>query len=256
MVTQCHRKVSQPNGDAMRLSRFDADSSPSTIQRFSATRSLLCWPILLWITTSAGAQVATWPSARARHHMAYDQALQQVLLLGGAQPRLQGVAKDTALWSWDGTRWRIVSASLSARDNNATAYDAGRARFVMHGGSNRIADLNDTWEWDGRRWREIPTAEAPSPRWDAEMIYDPIRERIVLFGGRSRDGNAGDTWEYDGRAWKRLNVTGPSPRNGHAMTYDPRTKTILLFGGRNEPTYFDDLWEFDGAWKQLPGPQP
>ncbi len=70
----------------------------------------------------AGAQNVAWPPAPARHHMVYDPASSQVLLLGGAQPRrADGAGPDRMLWSWGGSVWQPHPSALPPRANEGGA---------------------------------------------------------------------------------------------------------------------------------------
>ncbi len=102
------------------------------------------------------------------------------------------------------TNWtQRASTGPLARAGHAMAYDSGRGRVVLFGGSpNGSTSLfADTWEWDGTNWNQRNPATPPSARNAHDMAYDSARGRVVLFGG-SDYGAAGisnpraDTWEY------------------------------------------------------------
>jgi hypothetical protein len=194
------------------------------------------------------AQPAVWPTPRARHHMVYDPATQQVLMLGGAQPR--GSASDSSLWSWNGSVWQSRSTTLGPRVNYAMAFDAGRGRLIVHGGGGRP---DETWEWDGRDWRLVG-AVGPGARGHHTMVYEPLRKQAVLFG-HNDDTPAIDTWGWDGQTWKQLATDGPPARGVATMAVDTKRNVVVLFGGCCASGLRGDTWEWDGQrWKQIVTP--
>lgn len=176
-----------------------------------------------------GAQVASSPVGRARHHLAYDPATQRVLLLGGAQVVSAGGTRDSALWAWNGSTWRSSASILPQRQNEAAAFDSSRGRLVVHGGSSRDGELDDTWEFDGESWRMIG-ASGLGARAHHSMVFDAARKQVVLFGN-SDSATANDTWGWDGRTWKLLASDGPPRRGVHAMAYDATRAVVVMFGG-------------------------
>jgi hypothetical protein len=140
------------------------------------------------------------------------------------------------------------------------AYDAGRQRTVLFGGSNSSGQLADTWEWDGVNWAQRTPATSPLRRIQHAMAYDAARQRTVLFGGLATLGPfLGDTWEWDGVSWiQQSPAASPPARSQHAMAYDLRRQRVVLFGGVMSATVFADLWEWDGSsWvQQSPAPRP
>jgi len=104
------------------------------------------------------------------------------------------------------------------------AYDSGRGRTVLFGGTGAGAD---TWEWDGENWTQMADLGPPA-RSDAAMAYDTHRNQTVLFGGSN---GMADTWGWDGRNWTQLADGGAWPRSKFAMAYDSKRQLIVLFGG-------------------------
>lgn len=154
----------------------------------------------------------------------------------------------------------ISSGAPSPRALHAMAYDAGRERLVVFGGSGGSGRLNDTWEYDSEHWVEIITSTTPPAREfqaQPEAVYDSARGRVVLFGGSDGSTLFGDTWEYDGGNWAEIQTdSAPSPRRGHAMAYDTQRERTVLFGGVTDDTVANDTWEFDGVdWIKV-GPTP
>jgi hypothetical protein len=147
----------------------------------------------------------------------------------------------------------------SPRAFPAMAYDSGRGRTVLFGGSSIIEAgtlSGDTWEWDGANWTQMADS-GPSPRTQSVMAYDAQRAQTVLFSGLGVvEGQ--DTWGWDGNNWTQLADSGPPQRVLAAMAYDSKRQRSLLFGGGASEAY-GDTWAWDGAaWTQLAeaGPPP
>src|SRR6266851_5666984 len=91
------------------------------------------------------------PSARFWHSMAFDSGLGRTRLFGGdhVAPFSLGPVNDT--WEWDGANWTqdVPSAAPSPRAGQSMAYDSGRARTIVFGGTDEGFPgvfYNDTWE--------------------------------------------------------------------------------------------------------------
>jgi len=92
--------------------------------------------------------------------MVYDEAIQKIVLFGGAygfvNPPNFGLRPDT--WTWDDRGWtrQAPQTSPPGRVNAAMAYDAERQQVLLFGGltqANQVQALaNDTWTWDGTTW--------------------------------------------------------------------------------------------------------
>src|SRR5229473_2758607 len=91
------------------------------------------------------------PSARFWHSMAFDSGLGRTRLFGGdhVAPFSLGPVNDT--WEWDGANWTqdVPSAAPSPRAGQSMAYDSGRARTIVFGGTDEGFPgvfYNDIWE--------------------------------------------------------------------------------------------------------------
>jgi hypothetical protein len=191
---------------------------------------------------------ASTPPARAEAGIAYDSHRRRIVLFGGHRTVAGERIRYGDTWEWDGHRWEQVSSvGPTARNGAAMAYDAGRKRVVLFGGSGA---LDETWEWDGQAWERIFSARAEG-RFNSSMAYDSGRGALIRFGGWTRQGRVGDTWRYDGSQWTKLADDGPSGRNHTAIAYDSRRGTLVLFGGHDGEQVFGDTWEWNGqSWSQ------
>jgi len=188
------------------------------------------------------------PPALSDHVMV--EFLGRAFLFGGA---MAGSSLSNETWIWSGTTWTKLAPKVNpaARMRSAGAYDLGRNRFVLFGGSSGLSSglMNDTWEFDGTNWTQIKTLAAPSPRNDTGMAYDVARRRIVLLGGRDSTGAVNDHWEYDGKNWVQIKPkTLPTTRQDHSLVYDSGRRVMIAYGGFHTGLQIrSDLWEYDGT---------
>lgn len=152
--------------------------------------------------------------------------------------------------------WTLVTpaAAPEPRSMHVMAYDAGRQRMVVFGGSSIAGNWTNTWEFDGATWTEVTTSNAPGQRTGARMTYDATRAVVVLFGGHDGTNHLSETWEYDGSDWTDVTVGGgPSARGAPAFVFYPGRGGIVLFGGY-DGSVRADTWLYNGAWSQLNPP--
>lgn len=207
---------------------------------------------------AASPPVVHWPLARSTHTMVWNDQLQEVMLLGGIDN-----AQDSALWSWNGERWKQRAfAGGAGRGHAAMAYDSHRNRVIVQGGfeaifgTNTPVRFNDTWEWDGRNWRAA-ASDGPAQRDHHAMVYDPVRRLTLLFGGHHFNGSTNDfladTWAWDGLKWTKLADSGPPARTTHRLIFDSLRKRVVMFGGWGvDNRLLNDTWAWDGkAWEQI-----
>jgi hypothetical protein len=200
------------------------------------------------------------PSPRALPGMAYDFAHRKMVLFGGRGVPGDQDKDNQDTWAWNGAKWIKIAAGggPAARNAHGMAYDGGRERTVLFGGSNG-SQFGDTWEWDGTIWTQRSAASSIGPRAEVGMVYDGVHARTVLFGGEDGSKDFGDTWTWDGKVWTQVADTGPTARRHPGMTYDSARHRTVLFGGANAAsgTYFGDTWEWDGVrWTQVASTGP
>jgi hypothetical protein len=189
--------------------------------------------------------LATSPSPRCRHAMAYDSVRQKTVLFGGFSSTFHNET-----WEWDGTNWTqyFPVTSPSGRGFHAMAYDFVRQKTVLFGGcdNNNGGGVfnNETWEWDGTNWTLRSPTTSPSVRNSHAMAYDSVNKKIVLFGGNNGTVYNDEMWEWDGTNWLQhfSTTVTPSARCGHAMVYDSVRQKIVLFGGNPSN---NETWEWD-----------
>jgi hypothetical protein len=203
--------------------------------------------------SSCAAWAISIPDVHGRDYagLAYDSDKQRTIIFGGATC-VQIFASSGAFWNctpqvnatdaYDGTSYTQLDdgtgTAPAARLFHGMAYDSGRKRVVVFGGSSGPDDaegtaspIGDTWEFDGAHWSEAHPAHSPSPRFGAALYYDALRARTVLFGGTSNDGVESDVWEWDGIDWlQRTPSNSPGAFGFPDMTYDSTRQHGLLYG--------------------------
>lgn len=195
-----------------------------------------------WIEFEGGT-----PPPRAEPAMVFDSNRSRIVLFGGHRTIGGQRQRLGDTWEWDGQRWEQRSAEGPApRNGAAMAFDSGRHRVVLFGGSGATGD---TWEWDGDRWELLASAVAPG-RFNSVMGYDERQGLVVRFGGWTGESRVGDTWTYNGTEWKIVATEGPPGRNHSAMAYDENRQALVLFGGHDGERVFGDTWELkDESWE-------
>jgi hypothetical protein len=187
----------------------------------------------------------------------YDLRLRRVVLVGAPGDPKEGDLDN--VWSWSGEGWELsASAGPQGRVNAAAAYDAGRGRAVVAGGSRKTRDgrgwevVGDAWEGDGSGWQRAPDV---SPR-DHHSLVEDGRGGLLMFGGIPADRGGtwpADTWGLRSGAWKHVATKGPPARGRAGLACDVRRRRVVLFGGVSAPsgpsqaqTFLDDTWTWDG----------
>jgi len=206
----------------------------------------------------------TSPSPRWGHGMVHDPVEGRFVLFGGQHRRVRGNRpywlNDTWVWWPEGNTWRSSAhADPEERKDHAMAFDEGRGKVVLHGGSGRsywwVGDRSP-WELDWGSWRwsrradQDPLGALCS---DHTMVFDPQRGKMVFFGGCLEE----DYLEWDGDTGEAARWTArgarPGPRSNHAMVFDPALGKVLVSGGRGAPGQGDLVtWSWQGAADDIP----
>ena len=198
-----------------------------------------------WARRTSG-ETGADPAARIYPGLAFDRLNDRTVLFGGVAGRVWPEGTS----SWDGARWRTITAGGPAgRHGHAMAYDETLQRVLVFGGYGAAGLEGDTWILDGSRWRTHAGA-GPAARIGAMMAYDRVRRRLVLFGGSTgATGLLGDTWLWDGATWAEVNIGSPAPaaRALGAMAWDAASETLVLAGGIVAGARVNDVWDWDGS---------
>ena len=156
-----------------------------------------------------------------------------------------------------GPTWASPNATPSARYLHAAAFDQGRGRMVVFGGSDGTGPLNDTWEHDGSTWIRRTPANSPSWISAATMTYDPVRGLIWMATGAAGE----EVWTWDGDTWTQAPSLPPLPASlsgpGRRIVWHGGTNpgVLALHPGGISPTLGlmpGATWRFDGnSWVSM-----
>jgi hypothetical protein len=169
-------------------------------------------------------------------------------------------------------QWSLATPGAAPGVRIGHAMAADTLGFVVQFGGDRGVFPNpynnETWVFDGVAWTQLPTATAPSPRTEAQLVYDVLRGRYVLFGGWTSSISIGsgnsETWEFDGVSWTQMApTTSPPGVWKHGAAYDLVRGRTVIYGGATSglPGAVATTWEYDGVtWQQRtptgsPGPR-
>ncbi len=180
------------------------------------------------------------PSPRYGHAMAYDEARQVVVLVGGQGSG--GLLSDT--WEWNGSSWTFRNQDQVPRLMlHSMAYDSRRRVTVLFGGNLTTGRSQETWEWNGSSWT-FRTDARPSPRSSSTMAFDKKRGVVILYGGFAVPPDD-DTWEWNGVEWTTIGTSGPLwpiPSAGERMVYDAARDRIVYSPGPDVDTHTWELY--------------
>lgn len=174
-------------------------------------------------------------------------------LLGACTIAPEGRASPLA----ESARWaQITGAGPLARWGHVAAFDPGRNRVLVWGGTDTRVTFDDLWAFslDSNTWRELSAPGGPPGRTTAAAVVDAARDRMIVVGG---SGAGNEVWSLDlaRLTWVRL-PSGPSARFDLAATAND-TKAWFFGGFSAQDRALDDLWQLDLAtdtWRQLPAP--
>jgi hypothetical protein len=167
------------------------------------------------------------------------------------------------MWSWDGSTWTELTATIPDLFYLYTrsAFDSARGVIVLTGLRNTTFE---TWEWNGTTWTQRLDVGSPTAVFGHALAFDTTREVLVMYGGRLENQVVlpQQTWEYDGVTWIRRTVPPPGDAGAQLTAAFDRTRgRVVMFGGYNTSFQASSrVWEWDGvAWTEpalLPGTSP
>ncbi|MCI4325980.1 MAG: PKD domain-containing protein [Thermoplasmata archaeon] len=229
----------------------------------------------------AGAPAADWfdlssnwsqylPGERTFSAMAYDPALDGILIFGGYNN--SGVGADGDTWLFTNGQWENLTPTGStqppARWAALLAWDPVNQEMVLFGGRNSLTELNDTWTYGSAGWTQLLPATEPSARQQQFSLfaYDPTLHADYLYGGicflcfPANYNN--DSWTFVNGSWTNIttSVTG-GPAFLDAGAWNPTTSSLVAYtSNRTDCTGSTATMSFNGtAWNvtganSSPGP--
>jgi hypothetical protein len=222
------------------------------------------WVLRHGVWTNLTSDLRTAPSPRYYPGMAWDPALDAVVLFGGINDPIS--FSDT--WMFVHNHWTnltgFVGPSPAGRSYAAMSFDSTSGDLLLFGGFNEspFREYGDTWEFRSERWVNLTSSllVSPPPRPDAAMADDPGDGRVVLFGGDSPNDSVpfyNDTWGFSAGNWTNLSPVlsrAPSGREDPALSSDAGAGFLLLFGGTTTPgtPALRDTWTLSGrVWSNV-----
>ncbi|MEZ4367626.1 MAG: hypothetical protein R2939_15320 [Kofleriaceae bacterium] len=169
-----------------------------------------------------------WPVARSGRAVAYDAARDELVIHGGADEALLGVA-ETFTWSWT-SGWTLQTPSTAGPAAHASTmtYRAADQRVVLMGGcldGDCQPRVGTPWLWDGATWQD---AGGPADgNYASSVAYDPVADVVTWRGGWDGSSNGHtrdwrDGWLSDVQGAKFID---------NQIAYDAVGARMLFFGG-------------------------
>lgn len=184
------------------------------------------------------------PGVDEQSAMAYDPAIQRVIMYGGT------TAGGNQTWMFHAGRWTLLHPSTSPPGLRLAklTYYAPASELLLYGGCSGggcVPVYNATWAFAHGTWTQLRPLQNPGPRFWYAMAYDPSLHSVVLFGGSNRTSLQSDTWLFTSGNWSLFCAhCGPSARYIPVSTYDPSANAVVLYGGSAAGGFSNQTWEF------------
>ncbi|HYA10840.1 MAG TPA: kelch repeat-containing protein [Thermoplasmata archaeon] len=147
------------------------------------------------VISNSTCTVTTCPAARAGAMMAYDPALDGMLLFGGLNLSL--TFNDT--WLFANGSWTNLTSTAgnapSPRFSGAMTYDPSDNYVLLFGGEGSLDNaLADTWKFSDGRWTNLTAGLSPAPSARANAaITDSPDGYVMLYGGLNSYNNGSNS---------------------------------------------------------------
>ena len=195
------------------------------------------------------------PTPRSDSQVAYDPAVDVVLLVGG----FNGTAYLGDVWAYDvrNNSWSPRSAAVqpSARADGRMVYVPFQDRFILYGGNDYSGPngsnhhLADTWAFsrNDNVWTPLTRAGDPGARDYPIFSFDPVTKMIFLTGGFGSNTILSGLWAFNvaSEVWVDLTPAfSPPPRFASAGGFDLVNNVLVLFGGLGNNGLLADTWQY------------
>lgn len=196
------------------------------------------------------------PDARARAHLIYHPASNEIFLINGYNSHTDSTQNN--VWKWDGNRWKeIVAYGPGSIVGDAAALNSKTGEIIIFGGWGKGGfdkdSRNEVWSFNGRKWNKVET-NIIDKHDHHKMVYADHLHAFVIYGGRNAASGIPDstTWILKDGVFTPLQIPGPGASGNAGFAYDRERKKVVLFSAKayNIPA---NLWEFDGQrWEKIP----
>ncbi|MFT3693130.1 MAG: DUF4215 domain-containing protein [Kofleriaceae bacterium] len=194
---------------------------------------------------------ATKPPPRYDGVMAYDDALQAIVLVGG-RTAFSTMKADT--WTYDGAWHDVTNGTQPIVADAGLAWDAGAQELVLAGGVSTVTDQAVTWTWNGSAWTNRGNLGYSARQ---QLMLAETKDGLLLYGGTASGTPQNDTYTYALHVVRA--VTNPVPRARATTTIDPVRGQLVIQGGTKGFGQFDtDTWvqTRTGGFTQLTSGNP
>jgi hypothetical protein len=201
-----------------------------------------------------------YPSPRTGAAMAFDSALNEVVLFGGRSAT--GYQNDT--WTYQGGTWTNISDTVtgapSVRYDSLMTYDAADGYLLLVGGYIASGGYQNTsYSFNGNAWQEMASVPIWKDFGGVSDVYGPALAYDALDGLVVLDGVAYDTsFTFHAGAWKRISGQDPCAYVD-PLTYDGADGYVLSVGSAAAANYSYATCTYTSAsgWAQLsPAKEP
>ena len=167
--------------------------------------------------------------------MQYDPQTKTVLLLGAPSNKTLEALGPTAMFSWNGSDWKLLTPQTPSPLGAMTS--GGRQVLMLAGGQVGGRYVTQTWRWDGTNWSLLDVKTNLPLLGTTSSAYDPGRDQLVLL--------TGDTWTWDGLKWTRQHPTLQPQLPGY-MAYVPSLHEVVSWGDRTA-SVDNQMFGWDGS---------
>ncbi|MFW9967554.1 MAG: Kelch repeat-containing protein [Candidatus Thorarchaeota archaeon] len=175
---------------------------------------------------------ATRPSARFAAAMAYNSAVDKMILTGGTSDSVTGY-KDTWSYDYDTNTWTNLNPSEPPPDSGMhMVYDAEDDVCIFFG--EGTSTETKIYNYTSNSWSSLTHPTHPPWREQAAVAYDENSDRTILFGGKTGSGSVNrlnDTWAFDYQAPPTTTTTTTTtPTTEPPPPIDPRILIAIAAG--------------------------
>lgn len=198
------------------------------------------------------------PPALVGAAMAYDPALKEVVLFGGASETGQF---NGTTWLWTVSHgWTVgrTSPALTGRMFAAMTYDGADGDIYMFGGFVNLRThlaTDQLWRWSVAGWRLVEAYGLPALA-EASLAFDVSTRQLLIVGGVESGGVrvTNESWVAGPSTdtWRSVSNAGLGVRAGASCVYAPSLQGVVVFGGWELTSAPTGTWLWrDSRWSKI-----